>query len=327
MPLFKGASDVLDVGCGRGEFLDLLRENGISARGIDLNDEMAAVSRERGLDATAGDALSYLLAQPDGSLGGLFAAQVAEHLEPDYLMRFLDAAYHKLRPGSKIVLETINPACWFAFFSSYIRDITHERPLHPDTLQYLLRASGFQNVTVRYSAPYPDESKLQRVRGVVAERRGRVQRQRDEAELAALHLSRLRRHWRTNVTHVINVFHGIGASLACAACFYLAGHVLVPRAWDSSLRHAGFPVLGAALYVMLCWIAISAQRIPLNLVATVFVAGVLALSSSHCAAVIGCRAGGYRERPGATEVPYDRHDCIVRALLRAGLCDDVAAGR
>ncbi len=163
LPLFEGAADVLDVGCGRGEFLDLLRERGITARGIDLNDEMAAVCRERGLNATAGDALSYLLAQPDGSLGGLFAAQVVEHLEPDYLMRFLEAAYHKLRPGSKIVLETINPACWFAFFSSYIRDITHERPLHPDTLQYLLRASGFQKVDVRYSAPYPDESKLQRV--------------------------------------------------------------------------------------------------------------------------------------------------------------------
>ena len=135
--------------------------DGISARGIDLNDEMAAVCRERGLEATAGDALSYLLAQPDASLGGLFAAQVVEHLEPDYLMRFLDAAYHKLRPGSKIVLETINPACWYAFFSSYIRDITHVRPLHPDTLKYLVGASGFQKVAVRYSAPYPNEDKLQ----------------------------------------------------------------------------------------------------------------------------------------------------------------------
>ncbi|MSO62574.1 MAG: class I SAM-dependent methyltransferase [Acidobacteria bacterium] len=161
VPYFKGASDVLDIGCGRGEFLDLLRQHGISARGVDLNDEMAAVCRERGLEATANDALSYLLAQPDGSLGGLFAAQVVEHLEPDYLMRLLEAAYHKLRPGSKIILETINPACWFAFFSSYIRDITHVQPLHPDTLQYLLVASGFQRVDVRYSAPFPEESKLQ----------------------------------------------------------------------------------------------------------------------------------------------------------------------
>jgi len=161
VPLFEGATDVLDVGCGRGEFLQLLREKGISARGIDLNDEMAAVCRERGLDATAGDVLSYLLAQPDGSLGGLFAAQVVEHLEPEYLMGFLSAAYHKLRPGSKIVLETINPACWYAFFSSYIRDITHVRPLHPDTLQYLVSASGFQKTHVRYSAPFPDHLKLQ----------------------------------------------------------------------------------------------------------------------------------------------------------------------
>jgi SAM-dependent methyltransferase len=163
VPLFEGASDVLDVGCGRGEFLDLLRARGISARGVDLNDEMAAVCRERGLEASVADGLSYLLSVPDESLGGLFAAQVVEHLDPDYLMQFLDAAYRKLRPGSKIVLETINPACWFAFFSSYIRDVTHVRPLHPDTLQYFLRASGFQGVDVRYSAPYPDEDKLQTV--------------------------------------------------------------------------------------------------------------------------------------------------------------------
>jgi O-antigen chain-terminating methyltransferase len=159
--LFEGASDVLDLGCGRGEFLDLLRERGISARGVDLNEEMAAICRERGLQAVAGDALHYLKRLPDNSLGGLFAAQVAEHLEPDYLIRLLETAYHKLRPGSKIVLETINPACWFAFFSSYIRDITHVRPLHPDTLEYLLLASGFQRVEIRFSAPFPDESKLQ----------------------------------------------------------------------------------------------------------------------------------------------------------------------
>ena len=163
LPLFEGASDVLDVGCGRGEFLDLLRTRGISARGVDTNDEMAAVCRERGLEASWAMACRICSSVPDGSLGGLFAAQVVEHLEPDYLIQFLDAAYQKLRPGSKIVLETINPACWFAFFSSYIRDVTHVRPLHPDTLQYFLRASGFQNVNVRYSAPYPDEDKLQTV--------------------------------------------------------------------------------------------------------------------------------------------------------------------
>ena len=160
---FAGASDVLDVGCGRGEFLDLLRGAGVGARGLDVNHEMVEVCRSRGLDASEGDALGHLLSLSDGALGGLFAAQVVEHLEPTYLMRTLDAAYHKLRPGSRIVLETINPACWYAFFASYIRDLTHVRPIHPETLQYLLTASGFQRVEIRYRAPYPEHEKLQMI--------------------------------------------------------------------------------------------------------------------------------------------------------------------
>jgi SAM-dependent methyltransferase len=163
VPLFAGASDVLDIGCGRGEFLALLREGGISARGIDLNDAMVAVCREKGFDATKADALSYLRGIPPASLGGLFAAQVVEHLEPAYLTRLLEAAFEALRPGAPIVLETINPACWFAFFESYIRDITHVRPLHPDTLKFLLIASGFQQIEIRYRAPYPEHEKLQPV--------------------------------------------------------------------------------------------------------------------------------------------------------------------
>jgi 2-polyprenyl-3-methyl-5-hydroxy-6-metoxy-1,4-benzoquinol methylase len=161
LPYFEGASDVLDIGCGRGEFLELLREKGISGRGLDVNHEMVETCLARGLDATEGDALSYLQQQADGSLGGLIALQVVEHLEPGYLMEMLDVAYHKLRPGSHVILETINVASWYAFFSSYIRDLTHVRPLHPDTLSYLLSASGFQRVSVRYSAPFPEDGKLQ----------------------------------------------------------------------------------------------------------------------------------------------------------------------
>jgi 2-polyprenyl-3-methyl-5-hydroxy-6-metoxy-1,4-benzoquinol methylase len=161
--LFAGTSDVLDIGCGRGEFLGLLTERGVPARGIDINDSMIDVCREHGLEAESADALEYLQRQPDASLGGLFAAQVVEHLEPWYLTQLLDLAFDKLRPGAPIVLETINPACWFAFFESYIRDITHVRPLHPDTLTFLLIAAGFQRSEVRYKAPYPEHDKLQPV--------------------------------------------------------------------------------------------------------------------------------------------------------------------
>ena len=163
LPYFDGAKDVLDVGCGRGEFLDLLSARGITARGIDLNHEMAEVCRARGLDVTEADAVGYLSTLEDASLGGLFAAQVVEHLEPGYLLRFLELAFHKLRPGGRLVLETLNPACWVAFFESYIRDITHAWPLHPETLKYLVVASGFSRATIEFRSPVPPQDRLQPV--------------------------------------------------------------------------------------------------------------------------------------------------------------------
>ena len=163
LPIFVGASDVLDVGCGRGEFLDLLKARGVSGRGLDLNHEMVEVCRARGLDVAETDVVSYLEGAPDGSLGGLFAAQVVEHLEPAYLLRFLDLAFHKLRPGAPVVLETLNPACWTAFFDSFIRDITHVWPLHPETLRYLVLASGFSSARIEFRSPVATEDKLQRV--------------------------------------------------------------------------------------------------------------------------------------------------------------------
>ncbi len=161
LPKFDGQSDVLEIGCGRGEFLDMLRARGIGARGLDLNHEMVEVSRATGLDVVEADALAYLTALPDASLGGLFAAQVVEHLQPEYLFRLIETAFHKLRPGAPLILETINASCWLAFFESYIRDLTHVRPLHPETLQYLVRASGFSHVEIEFRSPVDKPARLQ----------------------------------------------------------------------------------------------------------------------------------------------------------------------
>jgi len=163
VPLFAGASRVLDIGCGRGELLDLLREGGIGAHGIDVNASMVELCRERGLSADMAGAVEYLERQPDGSLDGIIAIQVVEHLEPSYLTRMLDAAFFKLKPGAPLILETLNPACWVAFFESYIRDVTHRWPLHPDTLHYLVQASGFAQVSVQFRAPVAEADRLQHV--------------------------------------------------------------------------------------------------------------------------------------------------------------------
>jgi SAM-dependent methyltransferase len=168
VPLLAAQGDVVDIGCGRGELLELLRQRGVKAKGIDSNVAMVDLCRAAGLDVTAGDALAVLDGQPDGSIGGLSAIQVVEHFEPAYLARFLETAHHKMRPGAPLILETVNASCWMAFFETYIRDLTHQRPLHPDTLRFLVQASGFQSVDVQFRSPVSESDRLQRVSGVPA---------------------------------------------------------------------------------------------------------------------------------------------------------------
>jgi SAM-dependent methyltransferase len=164
LPILEQSSNVVDIGCGRGELLRALRDRGITARGVDANAAMAELCRSQGLDVEHGDAVRFLERQADGDLGGLSAIQVVEHFDPRYLARFLEIAFQKMRPGAPLVLETINPACWMAFFETYLRDLTHRQPLHPDTLSYLVQASGFSAVDVQFRQPVAECDRLDRVR-------------------------------------------------------------------------------------------------------------------------------------------------------------------
>ena len=161
LPLFAGASPVADLGCGRGEFLELLREAGVQARGVEGNEHSVAACRQAGLDVVSGDLLAFLSEQMDGSLGGVFAAQVAEHLPPAVLQAMLREAHRALRTRGVLVLETVNPASAAGFFDVYIRDPTHERPLHPDTLRFLAAAHGFTDVRIELRSPVDAASRLQ----------------------------------------------------------------------------------------------------------------------------------------------------------------------
>jgi O-antigen chain-terminating methyltransferase len=160
---FAGLSPVADLGCGRGEFLELLREAGLAALGAESNAQAVAHCRERGLDVAQADLLAFLGARADGSLGGVFAAQVAEHLPPPVLMALLRESHRVLRPGGLLVLETVNPRSVTAFLEVYNRDLTHERPLHPETLGFLAAAAGFTDVRVEMRSPVDAAAELQPV--------------------------------------------------------------------------------------------------------------------------------------------------------------------
>jgi O-antigen chain-terminating methyltransferase len=161
LDLFGQASPVLDVGCGRGEFLELCRASGIEARGVDLDAGMVAHCRAAGLAAEQGDALSTLAALPDGALGGIFCAQVIEHLTPEALIALVRLAHRTLRPGGVLLCETPNPACLTVFSGAFYVDLTHVKPIHPEAARFVLEAAGFREVEVRYVNPVPPEGKLQ----------------------------------------------------------------------------------------------------------------------------------------------------------------------
>ena len=146
---FRDASPVLDVGCGRGELLQLLREEGIDARGVDADADMVAFARGEGLVVEQADLLAHLEGLDDASLGGVFAGQVVEHLPPPALLRFLELGHAKLRAGGVLVLETINPLSPLAL-RHYFADLTHSQPLVPQTLELLVRDTGFRDPETRY---------------------------------------------------------------------------------------------------------------------------------------------------------------------------------
>jgi SAM-dependent methyltransferase len=142
---------VLDVGCGRGEFLDLLKEAGIEARGVDIDEGMVEHCREKGHDVELADANAYLERQADDSLGAIFAAQVIEHLPYEELVRFFSLAGAKLAPGAVFIAETVNPHSLPALKAFWV-DPTHRNPIFPEVAAALARLAGFASGLIIFPA-------------------------------------------------------------------------------------------------------------------------------------------------------------------------------
>lgn len=155
LPFYAGApGPVVDLGCGRGEFLALLGEAGIPCWGVDSSPEMAAEARARGGDVREEPLLAHLQGLAPGSLGGIFMAHVIEHLPRPDVLSVIALAASRLRPGAGLVIETLNPQCVFAH-GPFTMDLTHEWPIHPQTLQFLLEGHGFVDIATHYRQYLP----------------------------------------------------------------------------------------------------------------------------------------------------------------------------
>lgn len=146
---------VLDLGCGRGEFLDVLREHGIRGLGVELSQHLVDLCVAKGHDAVHGDAIEHLEGLEDESVPAIFAAQVVEHLPADVLRTLLELVQAKLEPGGTAVFETVNPHTPTAL-KAFWTDPTHHHPLYPEVLIALCRFAGFSSGRVVFPQPSGD---------------------------------------------------------------------------------------------------------------------------------------------------------------------------
>ncbi|MGA3072487.1 MAG: class I SAM-dependent methyltransferase [Bryobacteraceae bacterium] len=153
LPYFTGCREVLDIGCGRGEFLELMRDAGVAAHGIDLSRESVDLCRQKGFEADVADLFVYLADLPEASLDGIFSAQVVEHLPPERLPDMIRLAASRLQRDGVLAIETPNPECLAIFASHFYLDPTHTRPVPHALLAFYMEEYGLGGIEVHRLSP------------------------------------------------------------------------------------------------------------------------------------------------------------------------------
>jgi SAM-dependent methyltransferase len=173
-----GCSPVLDVGCGRGEFLELLAEIDVNAMGVDIDPHLVEAAKQRALNVEQADGIKWLAGEVDRSLGGLVTIQVVEHLSAQQIADLVRLAADKLRPGGKAIVESVNPQSLYVFAHSFYIDPTHVQPVHPGYLAFLFREAGFSDVHIEWRSEPGSEEALHRLHddGVMNENIERLNR-------------------------------------------------------------------------------------------------------------------------------------------------------
>jgi SAM-dependent methyltransferase len=158
--LLQDRKRVVDLGCGRGELIEMLGEQGVSAYGVEIDPDFVELLRERGLEVVVQDAVAHLDSLEPGAVDAVVASHLIEHLGAPALTRLVALAAEKLPEGGTLILETPNPESLVAGSVNFHRDLTHVRPIHPDTLTFLCESAGFAEVDVRRLMPVPENERL-----------------------------------------------------------------------------------------------------------------------------------------------------------------------
>lgn len=166
---FKGKHNILDIGCGRGEFLEILKHEGITAIGLEVDEDMIMICEEKQLHVVNQDAISYLESIEDCSLGGIILTQVIEHLSPNQLINLIQLAYQKLEKDAYFIAETINPQSLIVFTEAYFMDLSHIRMIHPLTLKFLVEGEGFKQTELCYLSKVGEELRIPQVENLPVE--------------------------------------------------------------------------------------------------------------------------------------------------------------
>lgn len=151
---------ILDIGCGRGEWLELMQDEKLSAKGLDLNSVLVEKCQEKGFEVEKCDALSYLRSLPDNSLGAITSFHLIEHLDFDTRVALFDESVRVLKSGGVAIFETPNPRNLLVGACNFWADPTHLRPLYPETHQFLMEYRGFCKVELLFLHPHEEEQRL-----------------------------------------------------------------------------------------------------------------------------------------------------------------------
>ncbi len=141
--IYKSQAPILDIGCGRGEWLSLLGQHGYRARGVDHNEKFVHAGEKKGLDIVSEEALQYLISQAAESFSAVTAFHLVEHLPFAQIIKVINEVFRTLRPGGLLILETPNPENLFVGACSFYQDPSHLSPIPPSLLVFIAERAGF----------------------------------------------------------------------------------------------------------------------------------------------------------------------------------------